>query len=434
MPRTRVTQIDDPRAVGERVAAMRRRRGLSLRALAFAGCSAPYISAIEKGRRVPSLQVMQELASRLGVSPEFLATGEATSLRTQVANAELAVRLGEHDEARTQLTGLAPRLRGELRARAHAALGVVAIREGDLPEAVRLLEAARDEDESCFLSLPVAVEELGRAYSTRGSYEQAIALFRAARDAAVTKGDRPRALKSAVLLANVYIDMRALGHSADMLADALQDAAELRDPMLRASVLWSQARLHTLEGRNDLAAELAERALATVRVNEDERTIALAHQTLAYIELERDNASLALRLLEDALPLVERAAQPLELAVYELERARALLRLDRTADARSILRRVAPRLRESTRVDGGRSLLALAELFEQLGETGDALTAYDLAIERLAQSRNPHLVQAYTRKSRLLESLGRTEEAFAALKGAVAADQHARPEPERTTR
>jgi transcriptional regulator with XRE-family HTH domain len=43
--------------------------------LSFPGCTAAYISRIEKGERVPSLQLIREFAVRLGVSEEFISHG-----------------------------------------------------------------------------------------------------------------------------------------------------------------------------------------------------------------------------------------------------------------------------------------------------------------------------------------------------------------------
>src|SRR5262249_52058452 len=107
MARVRVLQVDDPRAVGARLRAARQARGLSLRGLAFPGCTAPYISVIENGRRTPSLQVLRELASRLGVSAEYLATGSESAFADPVAEAELLLRLGQHDEAEQLYSELA---------------------------------------------------------------------------------------------------------------------------------------------------------------------------------------------------------------------------------------------------------------------------------------------------------------------------------------
>ena len=75
MPRQKSQHVDNPRAVGERLKAAREAAGLSQRQLSFSGCSPAYISRIESGDRIPSLQLLRELGRRLGVSEDFLATG-----------------------------------------------------------------------------------------------------------------------------------------------------------------------------------------------------------------------------------------------------------------------------------------------------------------------------------------------------------------------
>ena len=75
LKRPRTPHYDDPVAVGRRLYAAREAAGISQRDLAFPGCSAAYISRIERGERVPSLQVMRELARRIGISESVLAYG-----------------------------------------------------------------------------------------------------------------------------------------------------------------------------------------------------------------------------------------------------------------------------------------------------------------------------------------------------------------------
>ena len=101
MPRRKSTHVDDPAAVGERLRAARERAGLTQRDLAFPGCSPAYISRIESGDRIPSLQLLRELGRRLGVSEDFLATGEnrAAPEDPRLLDAELALRLGGEDDA-----------------------------------------------------------------------------------------------------------------------------------------------------------------------------------------------------------------------------------------------------------------------------------------------------------------------------------------------
>lgn len=73
--RARIPHYDDPAAVGRRLLEAREAAGLSQRQIQFPGCSAAYISRIERGERTPSLQVLRELARRLGVSESQLAFG-----------------------------------------------------------------------------------------------------------------------------------------------------------------------------------------------------------------------------------------------------------------------------------------------------------------------------------------------------------------------
>ena len=73
--RARTPHYDDPAAVGQRIHEARVAAGLSQRELSFPGCSSAYISRIERGERVPSLQVMRELARRTGTSEQTLAFG-----------------------------------------------------------------------------------------------------------------------------------------------------------------------------------------------------------------------------------------------------------------------------------------------------------------------------------------------------------------------
>lgn len=96
--RARTPHYDDPAAVGTRLFDAREAAGLSQRELAFPGCSAAYISRIERGERVPSLQVMRELARRAGVSEQALAYGRETlddAVAERVRAAEAAEASGD---------------------------------------------------------------------------------------------------------------------------------------------------------------------------------------------------------------------------------------------------------------------------------------------------------------------------------------------------
>lgn len=119
------SHVDDPASVGRRLKEARLAAGLSQRQLSFPGCSAAYISRLEAGDRVPSLQLLRKLALKLDVDEEFLATGtEQTVEETpELVEAEVAHRLGDHELAleRYERVAADARSRGA-RARAAAAL------------------------------------------------------------------------------------------------------------------------------------------------------------------------------------------------------------------------------------------------------------------------------------------------------------------------
>src|SRR3954453_19336896 len=96
VPRRKSTHVDDPREVGRRLREARERAGLSQRQLSFPGCSPAYISRIEAGDRIPSLQLLRELGRRLGVSEDYLATGEEPQAQPFAPlEAEIALRLDD---------------------------------------------------------------------------------------------------------------------------------------------------------------------------------------------------------------------------------------------------------------------------------------------------------------------------------------------------
>ena len=102
LKRPRTPHYDDPIAVGNRLHAAREAAGISQRELAFPGCSAAYISRIERGERIPSLQVMRELARRIGISESVLAYGRE-QIDAAVSDAVHAVEAAEVAGDRAQV-------------------------------------------------------------------------------------------------------------------------------------------------------------------------------------------------------------------------------------------------------------------------------------------------------------------------------------------
>src|SRR5215210_2451677 len=147
MPRRPSDQhIDNPAAVGRRLRQTRIEAGLSQRALAFPGCTPAYISRIEAGQRIPSLQLLRELANRIGVDVEYLARGDEASaaVTDPLAEAELDLRLGDVEAAEQHFSAVASgdEAGDRERARALAGLGQIAFGRGDSNGAIEAFERA----------------------------------------------------------------------------------------------------------------------------------------------------------------------------------------------------------------------------------------------------------------------------------------------------
>ena len=421
MPRQKSTHVDSPRAVGERLRTARVRAGFSQRQLAFPGCSPAYISRIESGDRIPSLQLLRELGRRLGVSEDFLATGaEDSATRTaELAQAEVALRLDELDTAEDLYTQALGAVSGESeRAEAHAGLGQVTFRKGSPREAIDLLEQARGVSDPV-LKAAVA-ESLGRAYAMVGELESAIATFQASLDDAEGRGDEIETLRFAVLLAYALIDSGNLGRAEELLGQALALGAKSQDPLTRAKLYWSQSRLHAERNDQETAARYARSALEILLLTEDTYRIARAHQLLAYIELNRDNAQEALELLGEGWPLIEQSGNKLERAQYRLEEARALAKLGRGEEAGALAMQISGLIADAAPEDAARSYTVLGSVYEELGEADRAREVYELAAE-LLEARNPnrYLVDVYSKLADLADASGRKEEAYEYMKKAV---------------
>jgi tetratricopeptide (TPR) repeat protein len=419
VPRRAALHVDDPRAVGQRVRAAREEAGLSQRQLAFPGCTAAYISRIEAGARVPSLQLIHEFARRLGVSPEFLATGvENFNVDENVlVDAEVALRLGHVDEAERVFSGhLGPH--DPARPAALAGLGQIAFRSGDDVGAIEYLEDAV-ESRGRLLADPAAVDTLGRAYAATGALEAAVALFERARGEAQEAGAPVERLRFAVLLANALIDSGRFDRAEEILSESIQLTNELHDPLAEARVYWSQSRLHVVRNDPYLAARYARKALDILQRTEHDSYVAQAYHLLAYAEVAAGNPREAWRLLERGRVLFGGRFTEREDAKFALEEARTLLALGRLPAAAKAASRALDVIDALDPQDRGRAYFVLGDVFRENGETARAQDLYERAVALLEDAGRPFLLEAATRLSDLLESEGDPEGAYKTLKRAI---------------
>jgi len=421
MPRSLTTHIDSPREVGARLKQARERVGLSQRQLAFPGCTAAYISRIEAGARVPSLQMIQELALRVDVAGQWLATGvePATTDPAELVEAEVALRLGEVEEAeRLYRAHLQP---GDpARGAALAGLGQIAFRAERIGQSIELLEQALEARKGSTLADPGAVDTLGRAYAVSGAVESSIALFERALAEATEAQAAMEQLRFSVLLANALIDVGAFGKAERALADVIAIALGSDDPVTSARVFWSQSRLHSMRGEPQLAGRYARRALEILERTENDSYVALAYHLLAYAEVESGNFSEALELLDHGRELLGDSGKRMD-ARFSIEEARALVGLERYADAARAASNALELLETMQPADRGRAYVTLSDVFLASGDGVRGRMLLEQGLDNLIEYGNRFALDAGRRLADLLEAEGDTAGALEALKRATEA-------------
>jgi tetratricopeptide (TPR) repeat protein len=427
LPRQKSTHVDDPAAVGRRLKEARERAGLSQRQLSFPGCSPAYISRIESGDRIPSLQLLRALGSRLGVTEDYLATGaEISPAQEEIAlvEAELALRLDDLESAEAVYNHLLETAGTDRnRATAIAGVGQIALRRGDPHEAIEYFEEAIGLRKDLEYDANVA-DALGRAYAQAGELESAIAVFERCLEDSEHRGDTLQTVQFSVLLACALIDNGNFGRAEELLGRALALGRDSVNPNMRVPLYWAQSRLHAERNDHETAARYALRALEVLRMTEDTHRTARAYQLLAHIEIDRGRADEALELLGEGWPILERTGNPLERAHFRIEEARALAHLGRGEEAAALAMELTGDLGDALPEDAGRAYAVLGDIFVDLGDSARAQELYELAAEILRR-HNPtrYVIEVYTKLADLLEAQGQKEAAFELMKKALHAQR-----------
>jgi len=411
--------VDSAVEVGRRLRTTREQRGLTQRDLSFEGCTSAYVSRIEAGARVPSLQVLREFAQRLAVTVDYLATGaqkRQEDVPDALTEATLAAGLGDVERAESLFEEvLTLETDARSRARASAGLGEIALRKGEHRAAATLLQKALESDELLPDEAALVADRLGRAFSMLGETESAIGIYEEWLERARTDDDALATLRFSMLLANVMVDSGNLARAEELLGKALSLAEQVRDPLDVARLWWSQSRLHTHREQPELADRYARRAITLLESTEHTGFAAAAYQLLAHAANDRGDGGEALRLLEQGYPTVVASGNRHHEATFRLERARALLLVGERAEAAAVAMGTIPVFADSSPNDAGRSYAVLADVFKDLGDHSRAIELYELAAEMLP-SADRYLVAVCIALGELLEAEGRQDEAIAVFK------------------
>jgi tetratricopeptide (TPR) repeat protein len=414
LPRLKSQHVDDSTAVGRRLKEARLAKGLNQRSISFEGCSPSYISRIEAGQRVPSLQILRVLARRLDTSADYLATGEVPPKGVTLVHAEIALRLQDFEEAEAEfMSALADAVDDRVRSAAVEGLGHIALRRGDERAAIRLFEEGLALVGGGPESRPTLAEGLAGAHLIIGEVDASIALLERCAQHYRQAGDPVLYTRFAAFLAYALTANGEVEAAAESIDDALEHIRDIWDPYARARLYWARSRQLTADAKIDLAADYAGQALHILQATEHSNLIADALRRLAYVCRELGRPSEASELLRDGTPLIQASGRTADVVRYRLEQARAFLATGQTTKAVSIAADVAGII--GANGDGDAQLM-LGEIFDDLGERERAAAVYGRAIE-LLEGRPPSrgLTRGHRRLAQLLKEDGRTEEALEVL-------------------
>jgi transcriptional regulator with XRE-family HTH domain len=308
----------DPAVLGGRIKASRVAAGLTQPELAGADASVAYLSRIESGQRRPNTDLLETLATKLGVSLEYLVHGEgwedSSRLELQLDHAELSLAGGEGDTAlslaRRALSspGLQAVAGGVIRARYVEAVALN--RLGD-PAAAPALQALLKDATDSGIRLKVATS-LCSIWRESGQFDRAIAVAQAqlatlSDDALATE----EGIRLAVTLASALFMSGRAAEAAELCDRAIAESERLSSPVARASAYWNASVIRAESGNLAEALPLAKRALHLLENTERVREVGNLRTQLSAIMLRTDP------------PRLEDAREQLRLADLELEWSQA---------------------------------------------------------------------------------------------------------------
>jgi tetratricopeptide (TPR) repeat protein len=407
----------------ERFRALRQQRGLTSTALAGRRYSVSFVSQIERGLRRPSPRGFEYFASRLGVTPGYLATGVPDDLpmrlRYELEEAERDQSEGSFVEARRRaeavLAEAEPYELSSIRQWASCVVADALYRESRHAEAAKAYEQLLGQDLARSHRVR-AVAGLARASRAVGDLKYAaLAIESFLGEEHDPPLDHAALAELEAVLISIYFergDVVLAQRAAERALEASDESVPIRT---RAVARWHASRIQADRGEWEEALHLAHDARVLMeclhnrrdtaklhtayaflcleasppRVEEAERQLDRAEQLfarlgggpdLAYVHTERGRVAFALGRFEEAAVRADRAAATPE--VFVLERARALylrgqaLRaLERPEEAKASFRDALAIFEENGAQQ--QSLLC----WRQLGEVATAQGDYPAAAE-----------------------------------------------------
>jgi tetratricopeptide (TPR) repeat protein len=300
--------------LGERLRQLRVAAGMTQTDLAGDRFSKEYVSQIERGKTRPTRETIDWLAERLGVDAGFLANGVSADERGRVdaalARIDALLEARRNDEALEELESIRSAVLAtgmpELEVRALAGEATVRIRDGEIREAITLLERARALTEGTAFSDVERADvlfRLGVARYQLNSVQTAIGLFDEALKLAERTDLPSDHLRSNILAwrSRCYRRRRDLEAAREDVERALELAEGLNDKRTAADIYFQASIIADREGHWVLARSYAERAKAAYEELSDRGNLGRLLNNLGGINFLLGHPEEAVAFLKDAV-------------------------------------------------------------------------------------------------------------------------------------
>lgn len=422
-----------PSQLGRRIRRLRLERGLSQKDVAEPEVTAAYLSLIESGQRMPSDEILEHVAQRLGVGADELLSGIPAGLEAQL---EVELQEGRRhlreggpaaaeESAREVLREATKRGFARVEARALTLLALVAEDGGEIELAIATFNdaIAAWADEPLHLRYE-AVAGLGRCQYFAGRSRQAAHDLESYLLELTRIGMKDPTAEARIhsTLIHVY---RSLGlkekeleaaHAADNLSMDVKDADQLACLKINVAAALIE---HGEYGDAVDAAREAERIFASLGWPV---SVARSQVEQAIAEAARNNLKKARRLLEDALSVLDRISHESVERGYVLNELGRIERIMRESDtALDHLNEAGTLIPEKDVAEQARNL---REIGLCLADSDPKKAERELrkALSLYREADSPNEVSAtLLHIGRLQQSQGKTKQALKTLEEAVQA-------------
>jgi tetratricopeptide (TPR) repeat protein len=428
--------------LGERLRQLRVAAGMTQTDLAGDRFSKEYVSQIERGKTRPTRETIGWLAERLGVDASYLANGVSADERGRVdsslARAEALIEARRNVEAIEEFEGVRSAVLAtgmpELEVRALSGEATARMREGQVREALQLLNRARvltEHDGFSDLERADVLFRLGVARYKLSSVQTAIGLF----DEALKLAERTQ-LPSDHLRSNIfswrsrcYRRRRDLEAAREDVERALELAEGLNDRRTTADIYFQASIIADREGHWVLARTYAERAKAIYEEISDRRNLGRLMNNLGGINFLLGHPDKAIEFLKDAFRIHLEVGSDAEAAFSVSSLADVHLKTGDVEKAEEQARHALKLLGDRVEfLDGiGMSQLVLGRaLLEQdrLDEADEAFKAAESAFDQLSSAS--HRAAAWVAQGDLAVKRGDDQTAARLYRSAAEALQDVR--------